>query len=139
MLSILPAVVGGLAVLWLLRWRLDVLSLGDEEAASLGVRAGLVRAFAVAAATLATAAVVSISGVIGWVGLLVPHFARLIVGPGFARLLPSAVLLGGGFLVLVDTLARTVAPIEVPLGVLTALVGTPIFLWLLATARRSWQ
>jgi iron complex transport system permease protein len=138
-LSILPAVLVGLATLWLLRWRLDVLSLGDEEAASLGVRAGRIRAVAVGAATLATAAVVSISGVIGWVGLLVPHFARLVVGPGFARLLPTAVLLGAGFLVLVDTLARTVATIEVPLGVLTALVGTPIFLWLLATARRSWQ
>jgi iron complex transport system permease protein len=135
---ILPALVG-LTVLWLFRWRITVLSLGDEEAAALGVRPGPLRALVVAGATLMTAAVVSISGVIGWVGLLVPHFARLLVGPDFRRLLPVAALLGAAFILAVDTVARTAARIEIPLGVLTAFVGTPIFLWLLATARRSWQ
>ncbi len=136
--TVLP-VLAGLAVLWLLRWRITVLSLGDEEAASLGIRAGRVRALVVAAATLVTAAVVSISGIVGWIGLIMPHVARLLVGPDFRRLLPVAVLLGAGFLLGVDTLARTAARIEIPLGVLTAFVGTPVFLWLLATARRSWQ
>jgi len=137
--SVLLPVGIGLAALWLLRWRVTVLSLGDEEAAALGVRPGPMRALIVAGATLMTAAVVSISGIIGWVGLLVPHFARLLVGPDFRRLLPLAVLLGAAFMVGVDTVARTAARIEMPLGVLTAFIGTPIFLWLLATARRSWQ
>jgi iron complex transport system permease protein len=137
--SALPPVLAGLVVLWLLRWRITVLSLGDEEAASLGVRAGRIRALVIVAATLVTAAVVSISGIIGWIGLIVPHVARLLVGPDFRRLLPVAALLGAGFLLGVDTLARTAARIEIPLGVLTAFIGTPGFLWLLASARRSWQ
>jgi iron complex transport system permease protein len=138
-LSVLPAAVGGLLVLWLLRWRISVLALGDDEAASVGVETGRIRAAVIAAATLMTAAVVSISGIIGWVGLLIPHFARLIVGPDFTRLLPVATLLGAGFVLGVDTVARTAGRIEIPLGVLTAVIGTPLFLWLLATARRSWQ
>jgi iron complex transport system permease protein len=133
-----PVLVGGV-VLWLFRWRITVMSLGDEEAAALGVRPGPMRALVVVGATLMTAAVVSISGVVGWVGLLVPHFARLLVGPDFRRLLPVSVLLGAVFMLAVDTLARTVARIEIPLGVLTAFLGTPIFIWLLATTRRSWQ
>jgi iron complex transport system permease protein len=98
-----------------------------------------VRLLVVAAATLMTAAVVSVSGTIGWVGLLVPHFTRLLVGPDFGRLLPAAMLLAAAYLLGVDTLARTMAPIEMPLGVLTAFVGTPFFLWLLAASRRGWQ
>ena len=86
-----------------------------------------------------TAAVVSISGVIGWIGLLVPHFARLLVGPDFGRLLPVSMLLGASYLLAVDTLARTLVPIEIPLGVLTAVIGAPFFLWLLATSRRGWS
>ena len=136
--TVLPVLIG-LVTLWLLRWRITVLSLGDEEAASLGVQVRRVRVVVIAAATLVTAAVVSISGIIGWIGLIVPHVARLLVGADFRRLLPVAALLGAGFLLGVDTLARTAARIEIPLGVLTAFVGTPLFLWLLATARRSWQ
>jgi iron complex transport system permease protein len=136
--TLLPVLLG-LVPLWLLRWRMNLMSLGDEEAKSLGVNVLRVRLAVIAAATLMTAAVVSISGIVGWIGLLVPHFARLLAGPSFARLLPVSVLLGAAFLLLVDTLARTVARIEVPLGVLTAFIGTPFFIWLLATARRSWQ
>lgn len=132
-------VLAGLVALWLVRWRVTVLSLGDEEAASLGVSAGRVRALVITAATLITAAVVSISGIIGWIGLVVPHVARMLVGPDFRVLLPVSAVLGAAFLLGVDTLARTVARIEIPLGVLTAFVGTPIFIWLLATARRRWQ
>lgn len=137
--SSLLAVVVGLVALWLVRWRITVLSLGDEEAASLGVSAGRIRALVIGAATLVTAAVVSISGIIGWIGLVVPHVARMLVGPDFRALLPVSVLLGSAFLLGVDTLARSAARIEIPLGVLTAFVGTPIFIWLLASARRRWQ
>lgn len=129
----------GLVALWLVRWRITVLSLGDEEAASLGVSAGRIRTLVIGAATLATAAVVSISGIIGWIGLVIPHVARMLVGPDFRVLFPVSVLLGSAFLLGVDTLARSVARIEIPLGVITAFVGTPIFIWLLATARRRWQ
>jgi len=96
------------------------------------VAVGRLRLMLVAAATLATAAAVSLAGIVGWVGLVVPHVARLLVGPEFSRLLPASLLLGGGFLVAADTLARTAAPIELPLGILTALVGAPFFLFLLA-------
>jgi len=137
--STLPLMLIGLLPMWLLRWRINLLSLDDEEARALGVETGRIRLAVVAAATLMTSAAVAISGVIGWIGLVIPHFARLLVGPDFSRLLPTSIVLGAGFLLGVDTLARTVARIEIPLGVLTAFVGTPLFLWQLATARRGWQ
>lgn len=137
--STLPLMLLGLVPMWLLRWRINLLSLDDEEARALGVETGRIRLVVIAAATLMTSAAVAISGVIGWIGLVIPHFARLLVGPDFSRLLPTSILLGAGFLLGVDTLARTVARIEIPLGVLTAFVGTPLFLWQLATARRGWQ
>jgi iron complex transport system permease protein len=134
-----PFALAGLVPLYLLRWRMNLLSLPDDEARALGVSVGRLRLAVVCAATLMTAAAVAISGIIGWVGLLIPHAARMLVGPEFSRLLPLAMLLGAAFLLAVDTLARTLAPIEVPPGVLTALIGTPFFLWLFATGRRSWQ
>ncbi|WP_407524094.1 FecCD family ABC transporter permease [Methylobacterium oryzisoli] len=134
----LPVVLGT-AVLLLLRWRLDALSLPEEEARALGLATGPLRLAIVAAATLVTAASVAAAGIVGWVGLVVPHLARFLVGPGFARLIPTAALLGAGYLLVIDTLARTIAPVEVPLGILTAVVGTPVFLWLLAGAERDWQ
>lgn len=137
--STLPLMLLGLVPMWLLRWRINLLSLDDEEARALGVETGRIRLTVIAAATLMTSAAVAISGVIGWIGLVIPHFARMLVGPDFSRLLPTSILLGAGFLLAVDTLARTVARIEIPLGVLTAFVGTPLFLWQLATARRGWQ
>jgi iron complex transport system permease protein len=137
--STLPLMLLGLVPMWLLRWRINLLSLDDEEARALGVETGRIRLVVIAAATLMTSAAVAISGVIGWIGLVIPHFARMLVGPDFSRLLPTAILLGAGFLLGVDTLARSVARIEIPLGVLTAFVGTPLFLWQLATARRGWQ
>jgi ABC-type Fe3+-siderophore transport system, permease component len=139
LLSTLPAVAAGLVPLYLLRWRMNVMTLPDEEARALGVDTGRMRLIVIAAATLMTAAVVSVSGVIGWIGLLVPHAARLLVGPDFGRLLPTAMLLGGGYLLAVDTIGRTIAAIEVPPGVLTAFVGVPVFVWLLAVSRRGWQ
>ena len=134
----LPLVLLGLMPMLLLRWRMNLLALPDDEARALGVDTRRLRAVVVACATLMTASVVAISGIIGWVGLLIPHAARLLVGPDFGRLLPLAMLLGAAFMLAVDTLCRTLATIEVPPGVLTALIGTPLFLWLFALARRSW-
>jgi iron complex transport system permease protein len=85
-----------------------------------------------------TSASVATAGIIGWVGLIVPHLARALVGPDFSRLLPASAILGGGYLLLIDTIARTSAPIEIPLGILTAVIGTPFFIWLLASVQRSW-
>lgn len=129
----------GVVPLALLRWRLNVLSLDDEEARALGVRTGPLRALAIVCATLMTAAAVSIAGMVGWVGLIVPHIARMLVGPSFVRLLPAAMLIGACYLLAVDNVARTAAQIEIPLGVLNAFLGAPFFLFVLARARRSWQ
>jgi iron complex transport system permease protein len=134
-----PFALAGLVPLYLLRWRMNLLALSDDEARALGVPVARLRLAVVCAATLMTAAAVAISGIIGWVGLLIPHAARMLVGPEFSRLLPLAMVLGAAFLLAVDTLARTVAPIELPPGVLTALIGTPFFLWLFVSARRAWQ
>lgn len=136
---LLPAALLGWLPLALLRWRMNLLSLPDDEARALGVDTARLRLTVVCAATLMTAASVAVSGIIGWIGLLVPHAARMLVGPQFARLLPMSMLLGACFLLGVDTLARTLVEIEVPPGVLTALIGAPFFIWLLAAARRSWS
>jgi iron complex transport system permease protein len=118
---------------------MNLMSLGDEEAEALGVDARRLRLVFIVAATLMTAAVVAISGIIGWVGLIMPHIARMLVGPNFDRLLPTAMVLGAGYLLMVDTLARTIAVTEVPLGILTAFLGAPFFLWLLARGREGWR
>jgi iron complex transport system permease protein len=138
-ISILPAVLVGLVPMVLLRWRMNLMTLDEEEARALGIETGRLRLLLIAAATLMTAAAVSVSGIIGWVGLVMPHIARALVGPDFGRLLPASLMLGGGYLIGVDALARTVAQIEVPLGILTAVIGAPFFLWLLASGRRGWQ
>lgn len=137
--ALLIPVTLGLGVLMLLRWRLDVMSLPDEEARALGVRTAWLRLGIVAAATLVTAASVAAAGIVGWVGLVVPHLARFLVGPSFVRLLPTAALLGAGLLLLIDTLARSVAAVEIPLGILTAIIGSPFFIALLGRAQKGWQ
>ena len=133
-----PVALGTL-VLIALRWRLNVMSLPEDEARALGLATGPIRIAIVAAATLVTSASVATSGIIGWVGLVVPHLARALVGPDFPRLIPTAALLGGGYLLFIDTLARTAAPVEIPLGILTAVIGTPFFIWLLAGMQRNWS
>jgi iron complex transport system permease protein len=133
--SLAPTVLVALVPLLLLRWRIDVMTLGDDDAKALGVDPRIIRAAVIAAATLMTAVAGSVSGIIGWVGLVVPHLVRLVVGPAFVRLLPMTILVGAGYLLAVDTLARTLGTVELPLGVLTAVIGTPLFLWLLAFGR----
>ncbi len=139
LLPLFGPVAAGAVVLVALRWRMNVMSLPEEEARALGVATGPLRIAIVAAATLVTSASVATAGIIGWVGLVVPHLARSLVGPDFARLLPAAAILGGGYLLLIDTLARTMAQVEIPLGILTAVIGTPFFIWLLTSVQKNWS
>jgi len=122
----LPTLLGG-AVLMGLRWRLNLLSLGDLDAVSLGAPVQSLRWVLIGVISLIIAAQVSVSGGVGWVGLVVPHFARMLVGPDHRRLLPAAALLGGLYLLLMDDLARCLTRQELPIGLLTSLVGTPVF------------
>lgn len=132
LLSALPWALAGFVPMVLLRWRVNLLSLSDDEARALGVNTRRLRGGLIVAATLMTASALSFTGIIGWVGLLIPHMARLLAGPEFSRLLPASCLLGAAFLLITDTLARTLVSIELPLGILTAMVGAPFFLYLLA-------
>lgn len=133
---LLPYAATSLPVLLLAGRHLDVLSVGDTEADALGISPTSVRLAVVVAASLGTAAAVAVSGLVGFVGIIVPHAIRLRVGPSYRRILPLAAVLGGGFLCLADLVARTVlSPAEVPIGVVTAVVGAPFFLVVLRTSR----
>ena len=121
----------GLVPLLLLRWRINLLTLSEAEARSMGVDTRRLRLVVIFCATLMTAASVAISGMIGWVGLVIPHFCRILFGYDYRKLLPSCALLGAAFLILVDTIARTITTAEIPLGILTSFVGAPLFLYLI--------
>lgn len=138
MLALIIITLGGLVLLWLVRWRLNILSLGDQEAKSLGVDPVQMKLMIILVATLMTAVAVSISGVIGWVGLVIPHAGRMIVGPDHKRLMPVSMGLGGAFMILIDNVARTLLPGEIPLGVLTGLIGVPLLIILLRRNRTGW-
>jgi iron complex transport system permease protein len=134
---VLPYAVVAWVVIIAHRRLLDVLSVGDEEAAALGVNVARVRLLVVTAATIATAAAVAVSGLIGFVGIIVPHTIRLLVGGSYRLLLPLSVIVGAGFLVFADVIARTVmSPAELPIGVVTAFFGAPFFAVVLRTSRR---
>ena len=134
---LLPYVAVAVVGILLHRRLLDVLSVGDEEAATLGVHVGQVRLVVVVCATVGTAAAVAVSGLIGFVGIIVPHAIRLVAGPSYRLLLPLSVLVGAGFLVLADVIARTaLSPAELPIGVVTAFFGAPFFAVVLRTSRR---
>lgn len=137
-LTVLPYVVVSVAVVLLHGRTLDVMAVGDVEAGSLGINPDRVRLVLIGVATLGTAAVVSVSGLIGFVGIVVPHAVRLLVGPGHRLLLPLSLMVGAAFLVLADVLARTVmSPAELPIGVVTAAIGAPFFLLVLRRGRVS--
>jgi iron complex transport system permease protein len=127
-----PAILIAIGVLAALAWRINLLALPEDEAHALGVHVVRLRALVIAAATVATAASVAVCGIVGWVGLVVPHIARLAAGPEFSRLLPLSAVFGAILLLAVDTLARAATAVEVPPGILTAFIGTPLFLALLA-------
>jgi iron complex transport system permease protein len=121
----------GIVVIFLCRWKINVLSMGDKEAAALGVNLSLYKGLIICGATLCTAAAVCISGVIGWIGLVIPHISRMLVGNNNVKLIPLSISLGATFLILIDLLARSVSTSEIPIGILTAIVGTPFFVYLL--------
>jgi iron complex transport system permease protein len=129
-------IAAGCIPLLLLRWRLNVLCMGEQEARALGVNTRAMRFVVIVCATLITGASVSICGMVGWIGLVIPHLARMVVGPNHKILLPAAAIMGGCFLLLVDDVARTVGALEIPVGILTALIGAPFFLFLLMQERR---
>jgi iron complex transport system permease protein len=133
------ACVLSLIPLYLMRWNLNVLTFGDEEAQTLGVETRKTRLFVILFSTLLTGSCVAITGAIGWVGLIVPHLARLLVGSDYQRLLPASFFIGATFLLTVDTAARVLFPAEVPLGILTSLIGAPFYIYLLARSRRVWR
>ncbi|AGT10818.1 ABC-type Fe3+-siderophore transport system, permease component (plasmid) [Paracoccus aminophilus JCM 7686] len=131
-----PVLVCG-TLLMLLRWRINLLAMGDEDARALGVPVTALRWFLLVLTALLVSSQVAVSGMIGWVGLVVPHLARMLVGADHRRLLPASALLGGLFLLMVDNLARSLSSSEIPLGILTALIGTPVFALLLWRNRAS--
>ncbi len=137
--TVIPPIVAGSIGLLLVRWRMNVLSMGDEEARSLGINTELLKRFIIICATVVTAAAVCVSGMIGWVGLVIPHVARMIVGPDHKVLLPASLSLGAGYLLIIDNIARTATSAEIPLGILTAIIGAPFFAYLLRKTRgRGW-
>ena len=139
LLMILIPVIIGLVILLLLRWHMNLLAMGDEEAQSLGLNPSRIRLLIIAGCTLLTSAAVSISGIVGWVGLIIPHMARMIVGPDNRVLLPASLSLGASFLLLIDNISRAVIAIEIPIGILTAIIGVPIFLYLLKRGYSEWS
>ena len=128
--ALIPMLLGVICLM-LLRWHINVLTLGDDEARTMGVNAKVIRLAVAISATLITAAAVAVSGVIGWVGLVVPHLARKLVGNNYRHLMPCSMLLGALFLLVVDNLSRNLLSTEIPLGILTAVVGAPFFIYLI--------
>ena len=126
----LPILIGT-AILLMVRWRLNILAMGEEEAQSLGIHTKRIEGIIIICCTLVTAASVSICGIIAWVGLVIPHMTRMIVGPDHKILLPASIIIGAFFLLLIDDIARTVTTTEIPLGLLTTFIGAPFFIYLL--------
>lgn len=133
---VFPILLIGCVVLFCLRWRINILTMGDDEASTMGVNARLIRIVVIVAATFITAACVSVTGMIGWVGLVIPHLCRMMVGADYRRLIPASMLMGAGFLLLVDDIARLATTAEIPIGILTAFVGAPFFLYLITRKKR---
>jgi iron complex transport system permease protein len=128
--ALIPMAIGAIPLL-LLRWRINLLTLSDHEARAMGVNAAAVRAAVIVCATLVTAASVSVSGLIGWVGLVVPHLARRLVGNNYRHLLPASMLGGALFLLIVDNISRNLLLTEIPIGIVTSVIGAPFFIWMI--------
>ena len=136
-LFLLPPLLIGMAPLACLRWQLNAMAFGDEEAQAMGLNVKRLRGLFILCATLLTAASVAIAGMIGWIGLIIPHMARFMVGPNCKVLLPMSFLVGGSFLLLVDNVARNLFTVEVPLGILTSIIGAPFFFYLLLKRKKE--
>lgn len=139
LLAVVPAILLAGTIVLVIRWQLNILSLGEREARSLGVRVDRTRVIVIICSTLLTACTVCISGTIGWIGLVVPHLGRILVGPDNVKLLPVSVLLGAAFMLMIDTLARTITAAELPLTILTGLIGAPLYFILLKKQRMYLQ
>jgi len=136
--SILPLLCG-FVLLFLQRWQLNVLSFGDEEARAMGVNTRRVRLIVIFAATLLTSVSVAVAGIIGWVGLVIPHLARAIVGPNYKVLLPTTAFIGASYLLVIDDIARLASTVEIPIGILTAFIGVPFFVLIFRHNVRGWS
>lgn len=139
MLPVLPAILLPMIVILLMRYRLNVLSLGDNEARSLGINLRTTRGMFILCSTLMTASCVCLSGTIGWVGLVIPHTARMIIGSDNKKMLPIAMVFGGIFMLIIDILCRTITSAELRLGILTGIIGAPFFIFILFRQRRQVQ
>ncbi|MCR2042976.1 FecCD family ABC transporter permease [Anaerosalibacter massiliensis] len=135
---IIPILIG-IITICLLKWKLNILSLGDEEAKTLGINTKKIRLIAIMASTLMTSATVAIGGNIGWIGLIIPHLARAIVGPDYRYLTSMSIIMGGIFLIFIDDLARIVGGLEIPIGILNSIVGVPFYIYILINYRRDWS
>jgi len=125
--------------LYLVRWKLNVLSMGDREARALGVNNELIKTIIIVCTTVITSTAVAFCGIIGWVGQVIPHFCRMIFGPDHKILIPATMLAGAAYLLLIDNLCRLFTSVEIPLGILTAVVGAPVFAWLLRKTKGGWN
>lgn len=134
-----PPIIIGIIILLMVRWRINVLSMGEEEAQTMGVDTKKLQAIIIISCTVISASAVSICGIIGWIGLVIPHVARMIVGPDHKVLLPASIILGAFFLLLIDDVSRTITAVEIPLGILTAIIGAPFFLYLLGKSKEVWS
>ena len=128
---VIGPMAAGLLVLFVLRWRINILTMGDDEAETMGVNTRVTRVAVIFAATLVTASSVAVTGMIGWVGLVIPHLSRMLVGADYRRLMPTAMLMGSAFLMIVDDVSRLATTAEIPIGILTAFIGAPFFLYLI--------
>lgn len=138
-LLMLPAMLLSMALIFLFRHQINALAVGEDEAATMGVNVPLVKLVVVCSSTLMTVCSVSICGIIGWVAMVVPHIARMLTGANYSKLVTASFFIGGIFLLIIDNIIRGVEGVELPLGVLTALVGTPVFVLLLSRVKKGWS
>ena len=134
-----PMILAGTLTLWMLRWRINILSLSDEEAESMGINVWKLRVIVIIASTIITVAAVSLCGVIGWIGLVIPHVARMIVGADHRILIPACISIGATYLLLIDNIARAATCAELPLSILSAIIGAPFFYYLLRKTGGGWK
>lgn len=137
-LMMMPALFLSIGLLYVFRYQIDALAAGEDEALSMGVNIPLVKGCVIFAATLMTAVSVSVCGIVGWIGMIVPHMARFLIGASFPRLLWSSFALGGIFLLLIDDMIRGIPKLDLPLGVMTSIIGTPIFVFFLSKVKKGW-
>lgn len=138
LIVLIPFIIGIIPLI-MIRWKINVLAFGDEEAKALGVNTTKIRFLLIIASTLITSSAVATAGLVGWVGLIIPHLARMLVGPDFRKLLPMTLLIGSTYFLVVDNIARSVMKTEIPLGILTSLIGAPFFIYLLLNGRKGWS